>query len=192
MLTLSIPLCLGVQASLALQKRTAPSQSPQQTHRPVSGRGSGSVGSVCVCVCVCVCMCFSDPLTHHSQFLTHAQRKPGIDTFRLSRSLFVPHSLVLPRIIVCFTIFLYSSHRTGHSVKSHMLYRIQTVLFVTFSLESVSVIYFLILIYIFLILHEASTLKKGQEYLKFYILMPALIIPLSSFIFMLKSIHYFY
>lgn len=77
-------------------------------------------------------------------------------------------------------------------MKSHMLYRIQTVLFVTFSFESVSVIFFLILIYIFLILHEASTVKKGQEYLKFYILMPALIIPLSSFIFMLKSIHYFY
>lgn len=47
-------------------------------------------------------------------------------------------------------------------------------------------IFFLILIYIFLILHEASTLKKGREYLKFYIL-SALISPLSSFIFMLKS-----
>lgn len=135
MLTLSIPLCLGIQASLALQKGTAPSQSPQQTHRPVSGRGSGSVGSVCVCVC----MCFSDPLTHHSQFLTHAQRKPGMDTFRLSRSLFVPHSCSPSHYCLLHKFFFYSSHRTGHSVKSHMLYRIQTVLFVTFSLESVSV-----------------------------------------------------
>lgn len=140
MLTLSIPLCLGIQASLALQKRTAPSQSPQQTHRPVSGRGSGSVGSVCVCVC----MCFSDPLTHHSQFLTHGKGSLAwtlLDSLALSLSL----TLVLPHIIVCFTnFFFYSSHRTGHSVKSHMLYRIQTVLFVTFSLESVSVIFFLI------------------------------------------------
>lgn len=51
-------------------------------------------------------------------------------------------------------------------MKSHMLYRIQTVVFVTFSLESVSVIFSLILIYIFLILHEASTFKKGARIFK--------------------------
>lgn len=143
-----------------------------------------------VCVCVFACAFLIHWHTTHSFSLMPKGSLAWtlLDSLALSLSL----TLVLPHIIVCFTIFFYSSHRTGHSVKSHMLYRIQTVLFVTFSFESVSVIFFLILIYIFLILHEASTVKKGQEYLKFYILMPALIIPLSSFIFMLKSIHYFY
>lgn len=107
-----------------------------------------------------------------------------LDSLALSLSL----TLVLPHIIVCFTNFFFTP-LTELDIQWRAICCTGYRLFYLshFHLNQLVLIFFLILIYIFLILHEASTLKKGREYLKFYILMSALISPLSSFIFMLKS-----
>lgn len=147
------------------------------------------MGSVCVCVFACAFLIHWHTTHSFSLMPKGSLAWTLLDSLALSLSL----TLVLPHIIVCFTnFFFYSSHRTGHSVKSHMLYRIQTVLFVTFSLESVSVnLFFNTYIHIS-DFAWSFYLKKGARIFKVLHINVCINQSFIFFHFYAKIIHYFY
>lgn len=145
------------------------------------------MGSVCVCVFACAFLIHWH--TTHSFSLMPKGSLAGtlLDSLALSLSL----TLVLPHIIVCFTNFFFTP-LTELDIQWRAICCTGYRLFYLshFHLNQLVLIFFLILIYIFLILHEASTLKKGRE--KVLHINVCINQSFIFFHFYAKIIHYFY